>query len=425
LSFWKQNPNPEQLNKEHFVGPAISLLGMASLILIGVILSRDRRAISVRTVGSAFLLLVSVAALVLFVPLGKEFLFTIGEAVQWVINYSNVGISFLFGELVTDKVGFVFALRILPIIIFFSALMAVLYHLGIMQWVVKLIGGLFQRVIGTQRVESFCAAANIFVSQAEAPLVVKPYIKSVSDSQLFAIMVTGMSTVAGSMLAGYAAMGIRIDYLVAASVMAAPSGLLMAKILYPNSKEDEHRVSEEVVEEPEERSANVIAAVAEGAANGTRIAVNVGAMLIAFIALLSLLNGIFGLLGSFIGLENLTFELILGYLFAPIAWLMGVRWEDAQVVGNLIGKKTILNEFVAYVDFVQIKHSISEHSQAVATFALCGFANIASIAVMVGSLGAIAPSRREDAARMGLRAVAAATLANLMNATLASFFLAL
>ena len=411
------------------MGPWISLLGMAALIAVGVALSNDRRAINPRTVGAAFLLLVGVAALVLYLPQGKEMLHSAGAAVQWVINYSYVGISFLFGELATDKVGFVFALRILPIIIFFSALMAVLYHIGIMQWVVRIIGGVFQRVIGTRRVESFCAAANIFVSQAEAPLVVRPYIHSISDSQLFTIMVTGMATVAGSMLAGYAAMGIRIDYLVAASVMAAPAGLMMAKILYPDSSNDDGTDTRgdkaTDFEQKDERAANIIAAVAEGAANGTKIAVNVGAMLIAFIALLSLLNGLFGLVGSVFGFEGLTFEAVLGVLFSPIAFLMGVPWDEAQVVGNLIGKKTILNEFVAYVDFVQIKDTLSEHTQAVVTFALCGFANIASIAVLVGSLGAIAPGRREDAARLGMRAVAAATLANLMSATLASFFLAL
>jgi CNT family concentrative nucleoside transporter len=303
--------------------------------------------------------------------------------------------------------------------------MAVLYHLGIMQWVVRVIGGVFQRIIGTQRVESFCAAANIFVSQSEAPLVVRPYISSISDSQLFAIMVTGMATVAGSMLAGYAAMGIRVEYLIAASVMAAPAGLMMAKILYPETTEPSEQAHIEEIDETQERAANVIAAAAEGAANGIKIAVNVGAMLIAFIALLSLLNGLFGLVGSLFGIEGLTFEGVLGWLFSPIAWLMGVSWADAQVVGNLIGKKTILNEFVAYVDFVQIKDSLSEHSQAVVTFALCGFANIASIAVLVGSLGAIAPNRREHAARFGIRAVTAATLANLMSATLASFFLAI
>ena len=404
-------------------------MGMATLILVGVALSNDRRAINLRTVGSAFLLLVSVAALVLYLPQGKQALHSAGAVVQWVIDYSYVGISFLFGELVTDKVGFVFALRVLPIIIFFSALMAVLYHIGIMQWVVRIIGGVFQRVIGTRRVESFCAAANIFVSQAEAPLVVRPYIHSISDSQLFTIMVTGMATVAGSMLAGYAAMGIRIDYLVAASVMAAPAGLLMAKILYPDSGEaDESEIETDNasdLEQQEERATNIIAAAAEGAANGTKIAVNVGAMLIAFIALLSLLNGLFGLVGSLFGFDGLTFEAVLGVLFSPIAFLMGVPWNEAQIVGNLIGKKTILNEFVAYVDFVVIKDTLSEHTQAVVTFALCGFANIASIAVMVGSLGAIAPARRHDAARLGLRAVAAATLANLMSATLASFFLAL
>ncbi len=408
------------------MGSGIPLLGMAALIAIAVALSKDRRAINARTVASAFGLLVVVAGFVLFFPPGKTLLSHLGTAVQWVIAFSQVGISFLFGDLVTDKVGFVFALRILPIIIFFSSLMAVLYHLGIMQRVVQVIGGLFQKVIGTGRVESFCAAANIFVSQAEAPLVVRPYIHSISDSQLFTIMVTGMATVAGSMLAGYAAMGIQIEYLIAASVMAAPAGLMMAKILFPDTETtDDQLVEEEPKQEETDRAANVIAAAADGAAKGTKIAVNVGAMLIAFIALLSLLNGLFGLLGSAFGYGDLTFESVLGVLFSPIAWLMGIPWQDAQLVGNLVGKKIILNEFVAYVDFVQIKDTLSEHSQAVVTFALCGFANIASIAVLIGSLGAIAPDRREHVARFGLRAVAAATLANLMSATLASFFLSI
>ncbi len=407
------------------MGSGISLLGMATLVAVAIALSRDRSAIRPRTVASAFALLVSVAALVLFLPLGKDFLFHAGAVVQWVIGFADIGISFLFGDLVTDKVGFVFALRILPIIIFFSSLMAVLYHIGIMQWVVRIIGGAFQRIIGTRKVESFCAAANIFVSQAEAPLVVRPYIKTISESQLFTIMVTGMATVAGSMLAGYAAMGIRIDYLIAASVMAAPAGLMMAKIIYPESSTTDEPIIDENITEPEERAANIISAAADGAAAGTKIAVSVGAMLIAFIALLSLLNGLFGLVGSLFGFDGWTFEAVLGVLFSPIAWLMGIPWDDAQIVGNLIGKKTILNEFVAYVEFVQIKDSLSEHSQAVVTFALCGFANIASIAVLVGSIGSIAPERREQVARLGLRAVAAATLANLMSATLASFFLVL
>jgi len=398
---------------------------MIVLLAIAVALSTNRKAINKRTVASAFALLATVAGLILFFPIGKAFLSSLGAGVQYVINYSNQGISFLFGELVTDKVGFVFALRILPVIIFFSSLMAVLYYLGIMQWVVRIIGGAFQKIIGTRRVESFCAAANIFVSQAEAPLVVRPYIKSISESQLFAIMVTGVSTVAGSMLAGYASMGIRIDYLVAASVMAAPSGLLMAKIMMPDIGEQEQLDLNAEEDDDEDRPVNVIAAAADGAARGAKIAVSVGAMLIAFIALLSLLNGLFGLLGSLVGLEGLTFEGILGYLFAPISYLMGVPWEETRIVGNLLGQKIILNEFVAYVDFITVKDTLSEHSQAIVTFALCGFANIASIAVLIGSLGAIAPNRRDQVARLGLRAVAAGTLANLMNATLVSFFLSL
>jgi CNT family concentrative nucleoside transporter len=405
------------------MGAGIPVLGMMTLMLVGVALSANRRAINIRTVASAFGLLLTVAGLILYVPIGKIALSKAGAGVQWVINHSYEGIAFLFGGFATDNFGFIFAFRILPIIIFFSALMAVLYHLGVMQIVIRIVGGAFQKIIGTQRVESFCAAANIFVSQAEAPLVVKPYIRHISDAQLFTIMVTGMATVAGSMLAGYAAMGISIDYLVAASVMAAPAGLLMAKILYPETSEIIASEAESAIEEEDFRSSNVIAAAASGAAHGTRIAVSVGAMLIAFIGLLSLLNGLFGLLGSWFGVDGLSFEGVLGYLFSPIAWLMGVQWSEAQIVGNLIGKKTILNEFVAYVDFVGIKDTLSEHSQAVVTFALCGFANIASIAVLVGSLGSIAPERRDDVARMGLRALAAATLANLMSATLASFFL--
>ena len=323
--------------------------------------------------------------------------------------------------------GFIFALKVLPVIIFFGALMSVLYHLNIMQWFVKVFGGGLQKLLGTSRTESMSAAANIFVGQTEAPLVVKPYLKTMTSSELFAIMAGGLASVAGAVLAGYASMGIGLNYLIAASFMAAPGGLLMAKILVPETEKPNDKLEIKIEEEQdeEEEAANLLDAAAIGASSGLALALNVGAMLIAFISLIALLNLMLGGIGGFFGYEGITMEMILGYLFSPIAYILGIPWSEALHAGSLLGQKLVINEFVAYVDFIANKDLFSEHSQAIITVALCGFANLSSIAILLGGLGVLAPSRRQEIARFGLKAVLAGTLSNFMSATLVGIFLSL
>ncbi len=402
----------------------ISLLGIVVLLGIAFALSDNRKAINLRTVGGAFLLQAGLAALVLYVPLGKDILGGAANGVQNVINYANTGVSFMFGDLANFKLGFIFAVNVLPIIVFLSALMSVLYYLGIMQKVVAFFGGLIKKALGTSQTESLSATANIFVGQTEAPLIVRPYINRMTQSELFAVMTGGLASIAGAVLAGYASMGVELKYLIAASFMAAPGGLLMAKIIKPETEIPVEQ-AEDVKFDDEEEPVNVIDAAAGGALTGMKLALNIGAMLVAFIALIALLNGIIGGTAGLFGIENLTLEQILGWLLAPLAWVMGTPWNDAVSVGSLIGQKLVLNEFVAYVEFVKIKESLSEQAQVIAIFALCGFANLSSIAILLGGLGGMSPQRRPDIARMGLKAVAAGSLSNLMSAVLAGLFISL
>ncbi|CNE73094.1 Na+ dependent nucleosidetransporter-family protein [Yersinia nurmii] len=423
--------------------PIMSLVGMAVLILIAVLLSSNFRAINIRTVVGAFLIQIGVGALVLYVPIGRRILGGMSEGVANVIAYGNEGISFIFGGLVSDKMfevfgggGFVFALRVLPVIVFFSSLIAVLYYLGIMQLVIRVLGGGLQKLLGTSRTESLSATANIFVGQTEAPLVVRPYISTMTQSELFAVMCGGLASVAGSVLAGYAQMGVPLEYLIAASFMAAPGGLLFAKLMVPETeKTHDHEDATKLIPEAD-RPANVIDAAASGAASGMQLALNVGAMLLAFIALIALLNGILGGIGGWFDYPQLSLELILGWVFSPIAFLIGVPWSEAMVAGSFIGQKIIVNEFVAFMNFGQYLKAdelviaaglpvLSDHTKAIISFALCGFANLSSVAILLGGLGSMAPNRRHDIARFGLKAVAAGTLSNLMSATIAGFFLAL
>ncbi|GAA3712175.1 NupC/NupG family nucleoside CNT transporter [Oceanisphaera sediminis] len=419
----------------------MSLVGMMVLVFVAILFSSNRAAIRLRTVGGAFALQAGLGALVLYVPIGKEMLQSLSAGVTQVIAYGNDGINFLFGGLVGEAasnsgLGFIFALRVLPVIIFFSSLIAVLYYLGIMQWVIRLLGGALQRLLGTTRTESLSATANIFVGQTEAPLVVRPFIANMTDSELFAVMCGGLASVAGSVLAGYAAIGVPMEYLIAASFMAAPGGLLFAKLIMPEVEMPATNGSLDQVEhEQDERPANIIDAAAIGASSGLRLAVNVGAMLLAFIGLIALVNGMLGGLGSWVGMESLSLELLLGWLFAPLAFLLGVPWEEAIIAGSFIGQKLVLNEFVAYINFAPYLDNkllvegtgqmMSDHTKAIISFALCGFANLASVAILLGGLGGMAPGRRHDIARFGLKAVLAGTLSNLMSATIAGFFLAL
>ncbi len=421
----------------------MSLVGMAVLILIAVLLSSNVRAINIRTVIGAFIIQIMMGALVLYVPIGRRILLGMSEGVANVIAYGNEGISFIFGGLVSDKMfeifgggGFVFALRVLPVIVFFSSLIAVLYYLGIMQIVIKVLGGGLQKLLGTSRTESLSATANIFVGQTEAPLVVRPYIATMTQSELFAVMCGGLASVAGSVLAGYAQMGVPLEYLIAASFMAAPGGLLFAKLMVPETEKTHDNVNATTLIAEDERPANVIDAAASGAASGMQLALNVGAMLLAFVALIALLNGILGGIGGWFDYPQLSLELILGWVFSPIAYLIGVPWSEAMVAGSFIGQKIIVNEFVAFMNFGQYLQAeelvraaglqvLSDHTKAIISFVLCGFANLSSVAVLLGGLGSMAPSRRHDIARFGLKAVVAGTLSNLMSATIAGFFLSL
>ncbi|GEK48577.1 NupC/NupG family nucleoside CNT transporter [Bisbaumannia pacifica] len=416
----------------------MSLVGMASLIAIALIFSTHRRAIRLRTVGGAFAIQAGIGAFVLYVPAGQAMLAAVSAAVSQVVLYANDGIDFLFGGLADPGgVGFVFAIKVLPVIVFFSSLIAVLYHLGIMQWVIRLLGGALQRVLGTSRTESLSATANIFVGQTEAPLVVRPFIARMTPSQLFAVMSGGLASVAGSVLAGYAALGIPMEYLVAASFMAAPGGLLFAKLILPETETPEDSVSaaEARLVAEEDHPSNVLDAAAAGATSGLKLAANVGAMLLAFIGLIALINGMLGGLGGWLGMESLSLELLLGWLFAPLAFLLGIPWEEATLAGSFLGQKLVVNEFVAYINLAPYisgeqlvaatGEAMTPHTVAILSFALCGFANLASVAILLGGLGSIAPSRRHDIARLGLKAVLAGTLSNLMSASIAGFFLAL
>lgn len=399
----------------------IGLAGIVAIFALALLLSRDRKAIDLRVVGAAFALQAALAALILYVPVGAQAIDWLSDGVLKLVGYSRAGIDMVFGPLADrETLGFVFAVQVLPVIVFFSALMSVLYHIGVMQFVVRIVGGGLRAAIGTGTVESLNAAANIFVGQTEAPLAVKPYLKGLTETQTFAIMTSGMASVAGTVLAAYVLLGAELKYLLAASFMAAPGGLLMAKIVMPDPR-GTARQNEKLTLETG-RHENVILAAAVGAGDGLRLAVNIGAMLIAFVALIALFNGVVGGIAGLFG-YTLTLETILGRLFSPLMFLLGVPWTEAQAAGALFGEKLILNEFVAFSHLNDYLAGMSARSRAIATFSLCGFANFSSIAILLGGLGVLVPDKRPLIARLGLRAVAAGSLSNLMSAALAGLLL--
>ena len=397
-----------------------SMIGIVSILLIAILFSTDRKNINVKTVSLAFMLQIVFATLVLYIPAGKVALNGATQAVSSLIDYGKEGINFLFGGLATGS--FTFAIHVLCIIIFFSALISGLYHIGLMPRVINLIGGALQKLLGTGRAESLSATANIFVGMIEAPLVVKPYLKTMSDSQLFAVMTGGLASVAGGTLVGYASLGVDLNYLIAAAFMSAPAGLLMAKIMLPETQSTKSQVEEQNVVIP--RATNVVEAMADGALSGVKIAVAVGATLLAFISIIAMMNGILGKVGDVFNI-SLSFELILGYLFAPVAWLLGIPWNEAMVAGSLIGNKVVVNEFVAFIQFMDVKQQLSTHSQAIVTFALCGFANISTMAMLIGGLGSLVPERRAFISKYGFRAIASGVMANLMSAAIVGVILSI
>ena len=402
----------------------MSLVGIATIFGLAFLLSTNRAAINRRTLLIAFALQTALAAFVLYVPVGGRFLDRVVRGVQFVIDQGKHGIEFVFGTQIESSLGFTVAFGVLPVIVFFAALMSVLYYLNIMQRVVGTFGGWLHKLLGTSHAESVSAVSNIFVGHTDAPLVVRPYLRGMTESELFAVMTGGCATIAGAVMMGYAQMGVDLKYLITASFMAAPGGLMMAKILMPETVSHDDRPEPEPVEEQDE-PVNIFEAIGNGAMTGLNVALAVGAMLIAFVGLIYLVNGLLGQLGGLVGFEGLTVQWVLGKLFAPIAFLLGVPWAEAVQAGSLIGQKLVINEFYAYVSFIGIKDTLSPYTQLVVTFALCGFSNLASIAILLGGLGAIVPSRRHDIARLGLRAVIGGTLVNLLNASLAGFFFAL
>jgi CNT family concentrative nucleoside transporter len=405
-----------------------SLIGMALIALFAFLLSSDRKAIRPRIVLAAFALQAGLAALVLYIPAGKRVLQAIAFGVSSLLGYAREGTLFLFGAFADSEYGQNFALQALPTIIFFASLIAVLYHLKVMPFIIRWIGGGLEKVIGISKVESLCAASNIFVGQSESPLVIRPYLAGLAPSQLFCVMTVGMAGVAGTILAAYAAMGIRIDYLVAAAFMSAPGGILMAKIIMPDPPGlaiDAASDSDIALYEGEEKPANVIMAASQGAQTGVKLAAMVGAMVLAFVALVALANGLLGWIGGLFGLEALTFQQIVGYVFAPAFYLLATPdWGEALQAGGLFGTKMVLNEFVAFIELGQ-GSGLSERTVAVVTFALCGFANFSSIAIQMAVTGGLAPNQKPVIAKLGIKALVAGSLSNLMSAALAGLFLSL
>ncbi len=408
-----------------------SVVGMAVLFLIAWVFSGNKRAINYRTIVSAFVIQVALGALALYVPLGREMLQGLASGIQSVIGYGYEGVRFLFGNLAPNAKGdqgiggFIFAINVLAIIIFFASLISLLYYLKIMPLVINLIGGALQKCLGTSKAESMSAAANIFVAHTEAPLVIKPYLKSMSDSEIFAVMCVGMASVAGPVLAGYASMGIPLPYLIAASFMSAPGGLLFAKIIYPQNEAISSHADVSA-----EKHVNAIEAIANGASTGLNLALHVGAMLLAFVGMLALINGLLGVVGGFLGMEHLSLGLVLGTLLKPLAFMLGIPWSQAGIAGEIIGIKIALNEFVGYMQFLPYLGDnppliLSEKTKAIITFALCGFANLSSVAMLIGGLGSLVPKKKDLIVRLALKAVLVGTLSNFMSATIAGLFIGL
>jgi CNT family concentrative nucleoside transporter len=421
------------------------LVGIAAILLLAFLLSNDKRAIRPRVVGAAFALQALIAFLVLYTPWGRAGINGMATGVSNLLGYAGKGTEFLFGPADKNPALYqTFALGALPVIIFFAALVSILYYLGIMQRVVRWVGGAIGWITGVGRVEALGSAANIFVGQSESPLVVRPYLAALPPAKLFTLMTVGMAGVAGTILAAYASLlgPAYLPYLLAAAFMSAPGGILMAKIIMPDAREPAAPPTPEMAAamagpaaetvdiaetfEEGEKPANIIMAAAQGAQTGVKLAVAVGAMVLAFVALVALANGLLGGVGAWFGLPDLSFQQLVGYVFQPFMFLIGVPWNEAGVAGGLFGTKIVLNEFVAFIDLGNATGpaaALSERSRAIVTFALCGFANFSSIAIQMAVTGGLAPNQRPVIARLGVRALIAGSLANLMSAALAGIMM--
>jgi concentrative nucleoside transporter, CNT family len=397
---------------------AMSFIGLFVMMFVCFLFSEKKKAIAWRTVIAGLLLQVTFGLFILKTDLGLSVFSAARDFFNQILGYTMEGSRFIFGSLVdTQKSGFIFFTMVLPTIMFMSALMSVLYHIGIMQFVIKITAKVMMKVMKTSGAESMSAAANIFAGQTEAPLVVKPFVATMTRSELMALMTGGMATIAGGVLAAYVGLGIDAGHLLAASVMSAPAALLCAKLLVPETEVSETEGSAEI--KLEKTASNIIDAAAEGASEGVKLAINVGGMLLVFIALIALLNGMIGGLGGLVGFPELSLEWITGRLFAPVAFLMGIPWEECMQAGVLLGKKLVVNEFVAYLDLQQMSANLSPRTVTIMTYALCGFSNFGSIAIQLGGIGTMAPNRRKDLASLGLKSLLGGTIACLMTACIA------
>ena len=395
-----------------------SIIGILFIFAVAYLLSSNKKHIKWRTIIIGFLIQFGFALSVLKWSVGKYVLSKVALGVQSVIDYAQEGISFVFGSLAND--GSIFFVNVLCVIIFISAVVSILYYLGIMQFVIRVIGGALSRLLGTSQLETISSSANIFLGQTEAPLLIKPYVSKLTESELFAVMVGGLASVSGSILVGYSMLGIPIEYLISAAFMAAPAGLIIAKILCP---ETEHDKVQNEVEMIKDNSANVVDAASKGAIDGLGLVLNIAAIILAFVAVIALINGLIGWIGGWFGVSDLSLQGILGWIFSPVAAIIGVPWGEAVTAGSLIGQKLILNEFVAFSNMAPLLPELSAKTTAIVTFALCGFANISSIAILIGGIGGMAPNRKADIARLGWKAVLGGTLANLLSATIAGLLL--
>ncbi|PHM69132.1 NupC/NupG family nucleoside CNT transporter [Xenorhabdus kozodoii] len=410
------------------------IFGIALLLCIGYVFSVNKKKISLRTIGAALLLQISLGAIMLYIPAGKWLIHKLASGINAIIAYSEAGSSFIFGSLVGPKMnelfdgaGFIFAFHVLPAIIFVTTLISVLYYLGIMKWVINILAYAFQKSMNISKIEAFAAVTTIFLGQNELPAVLKPFVNKMNRNELFTVMCSGMASLAGSMLVGYAGLGIPIEYLLAASLMAIPGGILFARLLSPATEPSQ--VQFEQISFSENRPSSVIESVANGAMLGLRIAVGVATVVMAFIALIAMINGVIGSIGNQFGLAGISLDSVFAHIFSPLAYLMGVSKEHADLAGNLIGQKLAINEFVAYVNFspylTDTAVRLDPKTIAVISFALCGFANFGSIGVVVGAFIAAVPEKAANIAQLGIRALLAATLSNLMSATIAGLFIGL
>ena len=413
------------------------LIGLVGILAVAYLLSTNRRAISLRIVGWGLSLQVLFALIVLKTDVGVRAFQWLGGRVQDLLHYSVEGSRFVFGPLgdvavwsrvMNDTLGaeggqyaVIFAFQILPTIIFIAALLAILYFLGVMQVIVRMFAVVMNKVMGASGAESLNVAASIFMGQTEAPLTIRPFLARMTQSELMTVMTSGMAHISGGIMAAYIAFGIEARHLLTAVIMTAPGTLMMAKMFVPETETPETRGTVKL--QIEKTDVNVIDAAGRGTAEGLHLAMNVGAMLISFVAMIFLLNGILGAIGNAIGVPGLSMQMIFGWVFAPVAWSLGVPWRDAAAIGNLLGTRMVLNEFIAFAQLGALKDSLDPRSFTIATFALCGFANFASIGMQIGGIGSLAPTRRSDLARLGMRAMLAGTLANFVTAIIVGFLL--